>query len=167
MHRSLTALREKLTKVGARVAHQRHDHAILRALTPEAEESVGGACEIPIRTYPFRVGRETRDATGFLGLGSPERRVMLRGINNHLNLHDDGALMFISRKHFQIERDPQGGFLVKDRGSVCGTVVDKNLVGGDRRGGSCPLHDGHVIIVGGLDSPYVFQFLGAKEPESG
>ena len=141
-------------------------HAILRALTPEAEESLGGAREVPITTYPFRIGRESPDTTGVFGFGSPERTVVLQSVENHLLLHDDGMPKLISRGHLQIEEGPHGDFLVKDRGSVCGTVVGNNQIGGGRKGGSCPLHDGNVIMVGGTDSPYVFQFVVTEEPAS-
>lgn len=141
--------------------------AILRALTPEAEESLGGVREVPIQSYPFRVGRESLDTTGVFGIGSPERTMTLRSMDNHLHLHDDHEPRIISREHFQIEEDPRGGYRVKDRGSVCGTVVGNNHIGGDRKGGSCPLSDGNVIIVGGTDSPYVYQFVRTQESELG
>lgn len=136
---------------------------ILRALTPEAMDSLGGAIEIPITTYPFRVGRDSPDTTGVFGLGSPERTMVLQSIDNHVHLFDHRESKLISREHFQIEEGPQGGYLVKDRRSVCGTIVGNYQIGGDRKGGSCPLRDGNVIIVGGTDSPYVYQFLVVKE----
>ena len=41
---------------------------------------------------------------------------------------------------------------------TCGTIVEGQPVGGDTRGGSIPLHDGAVIVVGISRSPYVFKF---------
>lgn len=140
--------------------------AILRALTPEAEDALGGTSEVPIQAYPFRVGRESRDTTSVLGFRAPDRTLMIRNVKNQLHLQDNGELKTISREHFQIEQDAQGGYVLKDRGSVCGTLVGDNLIGGGRKGGTCELVDGTVIIVGGADSPYAFRFLIAREPQS-
>lgn len=140
------------------------DEVVLRALTPEAEDALGGSSEVPIRAYPFRVGRESKDETSVLGFRAPDRTLMIRDVKNQLHLRDTGELKTISREHFQIEQDPQGGYVLKDRGSVCGTVVGGNLIGGGRKGGTCPLLDGSVIVVGGPESPYAFRFIIAREP---
>jgi predicted component of type VI protein secretion system len=63
----------------------------------------------------------------------------------------------VSREHFEIDRDDTGYILV-DRASTCGTIVEGQTVGGQGRGGSIPLHDGDVIIVGTSRSPNVFKF---------
>lgn len=57
----------------------------------------------------------------------------------------------------RLRRDGAGYILV-DRASTCGTIVEGQTVGGDTRGGTCSLHDGDVIIVGTSRSPYAFKF---------
>jgi predicted nucleotidyltransferase len=44
---------------------------------------------------------------------------------------------------------------------MCATIVEGQSVGSAARGGSIPLHDGDVIIVGTSLSPYVFKFGSA------
>jgi len=63
----------------------------------------------------------------------------------------------VSREHFEIDRSDTGYMLV-DRASTCGTIVEGQTVGGNTRGGTLPLHDGNVIIVGTSRSPYAFKF---------
>jgi len=63
----------------------------------------------------------------------------------------------VSREHLQIQHNGTRYVLV-DRESTCGTIVEGTLVGGDTRGGTITLHDGDVIIVGTSNSPYVFKF---------
>lgn len=135
------------------------EHLTLRTLTPEAEQSLGGVREISIKSLPFRVGRESRENTGVLMIGSPERRLTLSLIENHLHLHDFLTPKVISREHFQIEAGGNGGYMIKDRNSACGTIVGHVHIGGNRKGGSCALHHENVIIIGGPASPYAFQFL--------
>jgi len=53
----------------------------------------------------------------------------------------------VSREHFQIQPDG-AGFVLVDCKSTCGTLVEGVLVGGQTRGGTISLLDGHVIIVG-------------------
>jgi hypothetical protein len=77
--------------------------------------------------------------------------------SNDLYLRDRVEPLNVSREHFAIDRGDTGYILV-DRESTCGTLVEGQAVGGDLRGGSIPLHDGDVIIVGTSLSPYVFKF---------
>jgi pSer/pThr/pTyr-binding forkhead associated (FHA) protein len=65
--------------------------------------------------------------------------------------------MNVSRAHFQIDR-AGAGYVLVDRESTCGTIVEGEIVGGGTRGGTIALHDGHVIIVGTSNSPYAFKF---------
>ena len=76
---------------------------------------------------------------------------------NDLYLVEHDEPLNVSRAHFQIERDDTGYVLV-DRESTCGTIVEGEIVGGDTRSGTIALHDGDVIIVGTSSSPYVFKF---------
>ena len=134
---------------------------ILRALTPEAEESLRGAAEAAVTGSPFRVGRESRGEPeqGVELFGGRDRRAPSANTNNDLYLHDPGRLKHISREHFIIERRPDGSYLLEDRGSACGTIVGNVAIGGRRRTGQCPLEDGNVIVVGNDESPFVYQFL--------
>ena len=131
-------------------------HALLVALTPESRAALG-ARHVEIEQFPYRVGRDSRGmqrtADGFVR----ERRSPGSRPSNDLYLVEHDEPLNVSRAHFQIERDDTGYVLV-DRESTCGTIVEGELVGGDTRGGIITLHDGDVIIVGTSSSPYVFKF---------
>jgi pSer/pThr/pTyr-binding forkhead associated (FHA) protein len=131
-------------------------HALLVALTPESRAALG-APHFEIEQFPYRVGRDSRGmqrtADGFVR----ERRSPGSRPSNDLYLVEHDEPLNVSRAHFQIERDDTGYVLV-DRESTCGTIVEGELVGGDTRGGIITLHDGDVIIVGTSSSPYVFKF---------
>ena len=131
-------------------------HALLVALTPESRAALG-VSHVEIEQFPYRVGRDSRGmqrtADGFVR----ERRSPGSRPSNDLYLVEHDEPLNVSRAHFQIERDDTGYVLV-DRESTCGTIVEGELVGGDTRGGTITLHDGDVIIVGTSSSPYVFKF---------
>lgn len=137
--------------------------AVLKAMTPIAEQSVAKASLVdglvPIRHFPFRVGRESRVK---IIDGRVERieRVKASGVtpNNDLYLVDDGHLLNISREHFQIERN-ESKFFLYDRGSACGTVVSGQGVGGKDSDETIELKDGDIITIGTRQSPYVFAFI--------
>jgi pSer/pThr/pTyr-binding forkhead associated (FHA) protein len=133
-----------------------HGRAMLVALTPEAYAALG-AHEREITRVPYRVGREAREtrrtAQGF----AAERRDPGSRPINDLFLRDRGEPLNVSREHFAIDRGDTEYILV-DQASTCGTIVEGQSVGGHARGGSIPLHDGDVIIVGTSLSPYVFKF---------
>lgn len=131
-------------------------HAFLAAMTPEAKEAIGST-EVEIQSFPFRVGRESRKmAWTPQGIVS-ERRHPDQTPNNDLYLVEKSDPMNVSREHFLIEQEGDGYVLV-DRESTCGTIVEGKTVGGQTRGGRAELHDGDVIIVGTSVSPFVFQF---------
>lgn len=133
-----------------------HGRAMLVALTPEAYAALG-AREREITRFPYRVGREAREtrrtAQGF----AAERRDPGSRPINDLFLRDRGESLNVSREHFAIDRGDTEYILV-DQASTCGTIVEGQRVGGHARGGSIPLHDGDVIIVGTSLSSYVFKF---------
>lgn len=130
--------------------------ALLVPLTPESRAALG-APQVEIERFPYRVGRESRGpqrtADGFVS----ERRNPGSRPSNDLYLVEHDEPMNVSRAHFLIERDGAGYVLV-DRESTCGTIVEGELVGGGTRGGTVALHDGDVIIVGTSNSPYAFKF---------
>ena len=76
---------------------------------------------VELRTFPFRVGRESRLAMVHGGIRSMEKRRRAAAPNNDAYLIDRGELLNISREHFQIEKTGDGGFPLRDRGSACGT----------------------------------------------
>ncbi|MBT6275652.1 MAG: FHA domain-containing protein [Chromatiales bacterium] len=52
---------------------------------------------------------------------------------------DAGEPIYISREHLRIELSKAGSYWVHDRGSVQGTVVDDNWLGGNRQGARASL----------------------------
>lgn len=133
-----------------------HGRARLLALTPEACAALG-AHEREITRWPYRVGRESRDTQRPAPGAVNERRDPGSRPSNDLYLLDRGEPLNVSHAHFRIDRGDTEYILV-DQASTCGTIVEGQRVGGHARGGSIPLHDGDVIIVGTSLSPYVFKF---------
>ena len=138
--------------------------ALLMPLTQEALAAVPAhdltAGYVGIHSFPFRVGRESRVVeTG----GQPElderRERGNREPNNDLYLVDSGMRLHISRAHFQIEKDKLG-YLLVDRGSVCGTLISGQVIERNTR-----LKDGDVIGVGAVGTPYIYRFVSFDEYE--
>ena len=126
----------------------------LVALTPEARSAIG-AETVAASPLPYRVGRESRGPRRGWTL-TREQRQLGTSPSNELYLPEPSEPLNVSREHFQIEWDGRGLVLV-DRGSTCGTLVEGQEVGGQGQGGSVPLKDGDVIIVGTAFSPFVFK----------
>lgn len=137
--------------------------AILMPLTKEAAESmVKTSCQkdvLPITTFPFKIGRESR-------LGENEKGLFLKfrlkktdsKPNNDIYLIDNAKQLQISKEHFQIERT-NNFFLLKDRGSTMGTTINGITYGGKQEEFEQVLNDGDIIRIGSKDSEYKFQFL--------
>ncbi len=143
--------------------------AVLKTLTQAAEQAVPQAILVagfvPIRSFPFRVGRESRVKIVDGRVERIERERPHSTVpNNDLYLVDDGHLLNISREHFQIEQD-QGRFYLYDRGSACGTLVGERGLGGEKGEETIELHDGDIITVGTRQSPYIYQFIVLDELE--
>jgi pSer/pThr/pTyr-binding forkhead associated (FHA) protein len=130
--------------------------ATLIPLTPEAGAALAGH-EVHLGESPFRVGRESRGPRYAAGRTIAERRKGDRRPTNDLYLPDRSEPANVSREHFQIQHNGTSYVLI-DRQSVCGTIVEGAEVGGRGRGGAVPLKDGDVIIVGSSSSPYIFKF---------
>lgn len=128
----------------------------LFALTPEARQAIGGA-EMEITAFPFRVGRDSRGAKRPIARILMDRRRPASPPNNELYLAEPEQLTNVSREHFQIEHNGTH-FVLVDRQSTCGTIVEGQVVGGRQAGGAVPLRDGDVIIVGTSASRYAFKF---------
>ena len=127
----------------------------LKALTAEARMAIGGTlCLIP--QLPFRVGRESRSEHKHHP--SDARRSSNSIPNNDLYLAETDQVMNVSREHFLIDiRD--GGYVIVDKGSTCGTIVEGELVGDKGRNASRILEDNDVIIVGTSRSNFIFKFV--------
>lgn len=155
MDDKLTILAESLPK------------AMLQALNPETIGAVPHTLFrgdlICISRFPYKIGRESR-VTKIDGRLERIERLKKDDSppNNDLYLVDRGHCLNISREHFQIEKRENGYFLV-DRGSACGTKIAGVNVGGDDMGGSAELHDGDIIAVGAVGTPYVFRFITFDE----
>ncbi len=134
--------------------------AFLKALTPEAKASLGGQL-YRIPHFPFKVGRECRVSVRPLPFPNSRRRPDSIP-NNDLYLMELGNVLNVSREHFLIDRQGDTYILV-DRASNCGTLLEGELVGEKRKGGWKPLHDNDVIIVGGSESRFVFNFVLAPD----
>jgi hypothetical protein len=133
----------------------------LKAITPESKASLGGSL-YRIPHFPFKVGRECRVAVRPLPFPNSRRRPDSIP-NNDLYLLELGNVLNVSREHFLIDR--QGDtYIIVDRGSICGTLLEGELVGEKRKGGWKPLHNNDVIIVGGSESRFVFKFVLMVEP---
>lgn len=136
----------------------------LVALTPEAEASMRGE-RMRLRTFPFRVGRESRIVRGRHGLEVHERRRPTVSPSNDLYLLDAGHPLNVSRAHFQIEQHANR-FILRDRGSALGTYVGESLVGGHDREDERTLGSGDILVVGSTQSPFVFRFVIETEATS-
>lgn len=130
--------------------------AYLKALTPEAKAALGGTY-LKIPHFPFRVGRESRTFSRPGGL-IESRRGPGSIPNNDLYLIELGNILNVSREHFLIDYK-DGAYVVVDRCSSCGTLVEGELVGERKKGGSRRLENNDVIIVGTSESKYVFKFI--------
>ncbi len=128
----------------------------LKGLTPEAKSALG-ADLLEIKKFPYRVGRESRMFSS-VETQSDSRRRPDSVPNNDLYLVELGHVLNVSRDHFLIDYQ-NGGYILVDRESTCGTLVEGQLVGEKRKGGSIPLHNNDVIIVGTSESKFIFKFL--------
>lgn len=108
---------------------------------------------LPITQLPFRIGRAAE---------AREREA--------LDLNDlwllDSEPMQVSRNHLSIDSWDGQYFVVRDRGSKLGTIVNQHLIGGNSKSSVAPLSVGdNVIVVGSPVSPYQFRLrVEAAEP---
>ena len=128
----------------------------LIALTQYARDGLGMA-EMTIDRFPFRVGRECRTAVSKV-MAVERRRGMAPPLNDLYLVEPVPQLdPVVSREHFLIDFT-EGKFVLTDRGSPCGTIVNGKIIGGDRRGGHTELHDQDEIALEAEGSPFVFKF---------
>ena len=127
-------------------------------ITEEARCALGMA-EISVERLPFSLGRDSR-AASYLApriVLSADRRRGLAPELNDIYLVEPTPPYQISREHLRIAF-VQEQFVLTDRGSVRGTTVNWQTVGGDRTGAYTELHDQDLIAVGDAASPFVFEF---------
>ena len=137
--------------------------AVLQILTPETLHAINENClgekYIGIWKFPFRVGRESRIKTvDGKAVLSERQKNSLTSPNNDIYLIDSGKYLQISRQHFQIE-STESGYILRDRSSACGTMVNGAQVGGEDMGGVHALQDGDIIKIGAENSPFQFKFI--------
>jgi pSer/pThr/pTyr-binding forkhead associated (FHA) protein len=116
--------------------------------TPAAQQALGKE-GVQIRTFPFRIGRKTSRATA-----------------DALSLNDlylpDGEPFQVSRNHCAIDLAPDGSYLVLDRGSTLGTVVNGERIGSTVRVFEAPLSAAqNTLVLGNSESPFRFQLSRA------
>jgi hypothetical protein len=133
----------------------------LKALTPEAKLALRGDL-LQITHFPFRVGRESR-IQDMMAQGGQSRRRSESAPNNDLYLVEPGVILNVSREHFLID-EREGIFMLVDRGSACGTMVEGEMIGERRKGGWKHLQDQDVIIVGSSESRFIFKFMVKTTP---
>ena len=136
---------------------------VLKPMTEEAFRAIPQNCRIDgligIMEFPFRIGRESR-ITRVKGQLLKVERPKFEGSepNNDLYLLDHGDKLNISREHIQVER-VDGLYHIVDRGSICGTSVEDERIGGDGEGGQTTIKDGDTILIGCSSTPYAYQFM--------
>ncbi len=140
----------------------RDPRATLVALTPEGKAALG-AVLVTISRLPFRVGREARGRGRAAPRTLADRRKRESPPTNEVYLPEAAEPFEVSREHFQIQHNGTRYVLV-DRQSRTGTIVEGTVLGGQHRGGAVELDDGDVIIVGTSKSPYVFKFRAGSVP---
>ena len=113
---------------------KRDQNPILEALTEEARRAIEGP-RLYLNVIPFRCGREERkkDRKGWL----KKPRFLKGKPNNDFYMLDNRNYREISREHFLIQYNGEG-FVLKDRGSHCGTLVNSALYAQTCRIGHVP-----------------------------
>ena len=144
----VSALLERLRAITARLDPEFEqptgfgaDSRLLLRLLPTNKATIACLPEggLVIEELPFRVGR------------------MAGGVSqsNHLSLFDHKPYT-VSRNHCVVEREGDA-YVVNDRGSFLGTIVNGQKIGGRRDDGSAPLRPGlNRIIIGDDHSRFVF-----------
>lgn len=149
----LTRLFERLRALAARVSEEVEPEPeqlpsvtglYMSPLTPKARASLRDD-GVTLWKLPFRVGRAS-DAD------EPEALDL-----NDLWLLDERPFL-VSRNHLSIDAFDRGLFVVRDRGSFLGTIVNDEPIGGKSKRRAAELKPGeNTIIVGPSDSPYRFK----------
>jgi hypothetical protein len=138
-------------------SHPPPPQATLLPETEEARGALGDKTAVRMTSFPFKVGRESRDGRFQKLKAEFDRRMGGHPPLNDLYLIEPPGPLQISREHFAIDWI-DGQFFLLDRGSTCGAGVAGRRVGAETGTASIDLHDGDPIVVGAERSPYVFRF---------
>ena len=138
--------------------------AVLKAVTSEAKRIIlkrsFGQDIVPIYNYPFRIGREARVEYLDDKIIIQERHGLSgHKPNNDVYLLDNGELLQISREHCSITSNDAGEYLLQDRESSCGSLINQIQIGGDNHPNTSILKDGDIITIGSEESKYKFKFI--------
>lgn len=106
----------------------------------------------------LRIGREARLDESDRGIFIKLRLISKAEPNNDVYLIDNNKFLQISKEHFLIEKIDKN-FILKDRGSTNGMVINDVHYGGDNQEFENVLKDGDIIKIGSMNSTFVFQFL--------
>jgi pSer/pThr/pTyr-binding forkhead associated (FHA) protein len=146
--------------------------AILAAMTPEATAALDNKPYVRLTVLPFRIGREARSRSRLTNMmNNIERRLNTVPQLNELYLFETSISgeFNISREHCAIDW-VDGQFMLIDRGSACGsTIIESRAeerpsaiattqVGQYGTAWRAVLRDGDLIVLGPVESPYVFRF---------
>jgi hypothetical protein len=152
----LRSLFERLRSLAARVEEHDEDfrgiptpvasRVVLHPLTRKAAE-VLPAEGLLLSTFPFRIGRAAEAHE-----------------QDSLDLNDlwllDTQPFHVSRNHLAIDVVGANRFVVRDRGSNLGTIVNERRIGGRSGLRWMDLEEGdNVLILGGAKSPYQFRLM--------
>jgi hypothetical protein len=119
---------------------------VLKGSTPEAAQALPQN-PLPIRKFPFRIGRKSNDPLA----------------HNDLNIPDSVPFQ-VSRHHVALVN--QGGHIgVMDRGSTLGAIVDGQRLGGKHGHPGLAFLGaaGGTLILGDEESPFRFQLIVGRE----
>ena len=120
------------------------DKPVLIRLLPDSPEANRFLPEegLDINRLPFRFGRAHSDPMA----------------TNDFVVVDQEPFS-VSRYHFMITRDGSE-FIVRDRGSYLGTLVNGEAIGGKREKGQAPLNPGdNTLVAGKVKSPFRFKVV--------
>lgn len=119
---------------------------MLKGITPQATQALPQN-PLPIKKFPFRIGRESNDPL----------------VHNDLNL-PDSAPFHVSRHHVTLVNE--GGHIgIMDRGSTLGVIVDGQPLGGKYGDPGVVFlgATGGTLILGTEKSPFRFQLTVGRE----
>jgi len=137
--------------------------AILKAVTSEAKHTIlqrsFNQDIIPIYNYPFKIGREARVEYLDDKITIQERHGLGHKPNNDTYLLDNGEFLQISREHCSIISTDDSGYILQDRGSSCGSLINKIQIGGENHSDASVLKDGDIVTIGSEESKYKFKFI--------
>ena len=133
--------------------------AVLLPLNEHSKHALSGEKVVPIRNFPFKIGRESRMGESERGL-FVKLRIMSKDTkpNNDLYLVDNNSSLEISKEHCEISFE-DNAYVLKDRGSTNGTTLNGELFAGKNKKEEKLLKDGDTIQIGSKKSEFKFQFL--------